>query len=293
MPRATANGIEIEYEQFGDQGCPPVVLIMGLAAQMILWPDEFCEQLAARGFRVTRFDNRDVGRSTWLKDAEVPDLGALMMASMTGSPVEAPYTLGDMAADTVGLLDALGLADAHVVGASMGGMIAQTMAIEHPRRLRTLTSIMSTTGNPALPQPAPEIVQALLTPVGSGREENIERVVELFRTIGSPGFEFDEAGTRDVATRAFDRGFHPAGVIRQIAAIAASGNRRPLLASVRMPTVVIHGRADPLVPFEGGVDTAEAIEGARLVGIEGMGHDLPRAVWPTIVDEVVRLAADG
>lgn len=293
MPRATANGIEIEYEQFGDQGCPPVVLIMGLAAQMILWPDEFCEQLAARGFRVTRFDNRDVGRSTWLKDAEVPDLGALMMASMTGSPVEAPYTLGDMAADTVGLLDALGLADAHVVGASMGGMIAQTMAIEHPRRLRTLTSIMSTTGNPALPQPAPEIVQALLTPVGSGREENIERVVELFRTIGSPGFEFDEAGTRDVATRAFDRGFHPAGVIRQIAAIAASGNRRPRLESVRMPTVVIHGRADPLVPFEGGVDTAEAIEGARLVGIEGMGHDLPRAVWPTIVDEVVRLAADG
>lgn len=293
MPRATANGIEIEYEQFGDQGCPPVVLIMGLAAQMILWPDEFCEQLAARGFRVTRFDNRDVGRSTWLKDAEVPDLGALMMASMTGSPVEAPYTLGDMAADTVGLLDALGLADAHVVGASMGGMIAQTMAIEHPRRLRTLTSIMSTTGNPALPQPAPEIVQALLTPVGSGREENIERVVELFRTIGSPGFEFDEAGTRDVATRAFDRGFHPAGVIRQIAAIAASGNRRPRLEFVRMPTVVIHGRADPLVPFEGGVDTAEAIEGARLVGIEGMGHDLPRAVWPTIVDEVVRLAADG
>jgi len=264
---------------------------MGLAAQMILWEDDFCRELASRGFHVTRFDNRDVGQSTWMKDAGVPDVGAALMASMTGGRVEAPYTLSDMAADTVGLMDALGIASAHIVGASMGGMIAQTLAIEHPARVRTLTSIMSTTGDPALPPPTPEAMSVLFMPPVAGREENIERGVKVFRTIGSPGFPFDEAGVRDIAARAFDRGFHPEGVARQIAAIFASGSRKAGLAAVTVSTLVLHGKADPLVPYEAGADTAEAVAGAKLVGIEGMGHDMPRGVWPRILDEICELAA--
>jgi len=291
MPRVAANGIEIEYENFGQEGNPPLVLIMGLAAQMILWEDDFCRALASRGFHVTRFDNRDVGRSTWMNDAGVPDIGAALMASMTGGRVEAPYTLSDMAADTAGLMDALGIASAHIVGASMGGMIAQTLAIEHPSRVRTLTSIMSTTGNPALPQATPEAMSVLLMPPVAGRDENIERGVLIFRTIGSPGFPFDEAGIRDIAARSFDRGFHPQGAARQIAAILASGNRKSRLAALRVPTLVLHGKADCLVPYEAGVDTAEAITGSKLVGIAGMGHDLPRGVWPRIIDEICELAA--
>jgi len=291
MPRATANHIEIEYETFGDKGNPPLLLIMGLGAQMILWEDDFCRELAQRGFHVTRFDNRDVGQSTCLKDAGMPDIGAALMASMMGAKVEAPYTLSDMAKDVVGLMDALGIASAHIVGASMGGMIAQTLAIEHPSRVRSLTSIMSTTGNPALPQATPEAMAVLLSPQVEGREANIERAVTAFRVIGSPGFPFDEAGLRDIIARSYDRGFHPDGVARQIAAIFASGNRKPLLAALRVPTLVLHGKNDCLVAYEGGVDTAEAIAGARLVGIDGMGHDLPRGVWPRIVNEICDLAA--
>ena len=291
MPRIAANGIELEYESFGTDGNPPLLLIMGLAAQMILWEDDFCRAIADRGFHVTRFDNRDIGKSSWLADAGVPDVGAAMLASMTGQKVTAPYTLSDMAADTASLLDGLGLKSAHIVGASMGGMIAQTLAIEHPAKVRTLTSIMSTTGNPALPPATPEAMAVLLSPPVSGREENIERAVTVFRTIGSPGFEFDEKMVRDVAGRSFDRGFHPEGVARQLVAILASGNRKERLASVRVPTLVIHGNADPLVPFSGGVDTAESIPGAKLVEIDGMGHDFPRGVWPQIIDEICALAA--
>ncbi len=291
MPRIAANGIEIEYETFGASGNPPLLLIMGLAAQMILWEDDFCSAIADRGFSVTRFDNRDIGKSTWITEGGVPDVGAALIASMSGEKADAPYTLSDMAADTAALLDGLGIKSAHIVGASMGGMIAQTLAIEHPAKVRTLTSIMSTTGNPALPPATPEAMAVLLSPPVTGREENIERAVSVFRTIGSPGFAFDEAMVRDIAGRSFDRGFHPEGVARQLVAILASGNRKERLASVRVPTLVIHGNKDPLVPFEGGVDTAEAIPGAKLVEIDGMGHDFPRAVWPRIIDEICALAA--
>ncbi|HXC52823.1 MAG TPA: alpha/beta hydrolase [Candidatus Limnocylindrales bacterium] len=291
MPRIAANGIEIEYETFGASGNPPLLLIMGLAAQMILWEDDFCSAIADRGFSVTRFDNRDIGKSTWITEGGVPDVGAALIASMSGQKADAPYTLSDMAADTAALLDGLGIRSAHIVGASMGGMIAQTLAIEHPAKVRTLTSIMSTTGNPALPPATPEAMAVLLSPPVTGREENIERAVSVFRTIGSPGFAFDEAMVRDIAGRSFDRGFHPEGVARQLVAILASGNRKERLASVRVPTLVIHGNKDPLVPFEGGVDTAESIPGAKLVEIDGMGHDFPRAVWPRIIDEICALAA--
>jgi pimeloyl-ACP methyl ester carboxylesterase len=291
MPKMTANGIEIEYETFGDKGNPPLVLIMGLGAQMILWDEAFCAELAARGFHVVRFDNRDVGLSSWMREHGMPDLPAVLMTAMTGGKVEAPYTLSDMAADTVALMDGLGIKSAHIVGASMGGMIAQTLAIEHPERVRSLTSIMSTTGDPTLPQAAPEVMAVLMTPPTPDREGNIARGLKVFRTIGSPGFPFDEERVRDFAGRSFDRGFHPEGVARQIVAIFASGNRKPLLASVKCPTLVLHGKADPLVRFEGGVDTANAIEGAKLVAIEGMGHDLPKGVWATIVDEICEVAA--
>ncbi|MFN2426754.1 MAG: alpha/beta fold hydrolase [Candidatus Binatia bacterium] len=284
MPRVAANGVEIEYETFGEVGKAPLLLIMGLGAQMILWEDDFCRELAARGFHVTRFDNRDVGGSTCMTDMGVPDVGAIVMASMTGGKVEAPYTLSDMAADVVALMDALGIPSAHVVGASMGGMIAQTLAIEHPLRVRSLTSIMSTTGDPALPQATPEALGVLLMPAVDGRDANIERGVSVatgtMRML--PG---------DIASRAYDRGFHPDGVARQIAAIFASGNRKQRLSAVRVPTLVIHGKEDCLVPHEGGVDTAEAIPGAKLVTIDGMGHDLPRGTWPRILDEICELAA--
>ncbi len=291
MPKIAANGIEIEYETFGDKGNPPLVLIMGLGAQMILWDDTFCRELAARGFYVVRFDNRDCGKSTCMHDAGMPNLPMVLMAAMSGGKVDAPYTLSDMAADTVALMDGLGIQSAHIVGASMGGMIAQTLAIEHPERVRSLTSIMSTTGDPTLPQASPEVIAVLMTPPSPDREGNIERGLKVFRAIGSPGFPFDEERIRDFAGRSFDRGFHPDGVARQICAILASGNRKPLLASVKCPTLVLHGKADPLVRFEAGVDTANAIPGAKLVAIEGMGHDLPRGTWPTIVNEICEVAA--
>ena len=214
-----------------------------------------------------------------------------MAALQGGARVEAPYTLDHMADDTAGLLDALEVDAAHVVGASMGGMIAQTLAIRHPKRVRTLTSIMSTTGRPGLPGPTPAALGVLLAPPVAGREANVERGVATWRVIGSPGFRFDEPRIRERAGRAFDRGFHPEGVARQLAAILASGSRRERLAGVRAPTLVIHGEADPLVPVACGVDTADAVPGAELLLVEGMGHDLPRGAWPTILDAIGKLTA--
>jgi len=290
MPRARANGIELEYERFGRAGDPPLLLVMGLGAQMILWHDEFCDALVDRGFQVIRYDNRDVGRSTWLDAAGMPDVLGALAAAGSGRPIDAPYRLSDMAADAAALLDALELEAAHVVGASMGGMIAQSLAIEHPARVCTLTSIMSTTGHPDLPPARPEAMALLLTPVPDERAAQIERSVQASRAIGSPAYPSDEAELRALAERAFERGVNPPGFARQLVAILASGNRRQALGGVRAPTLVIHGADDPLVPVEAGRDTAASVPGAELLEIAGMGHDLPRALWPVVVEAIAKHA---
>ena len=291
MPRAhLPNGIELEYDTFGDPSRPPLVLVMGLGAQMILWEEDFCEALARNGFFVVRFDNRDVGMSTQLDAAGIPNVFEAMQAAAAGRPVTAPYTLADMADDTVALMDVLGIARAHVVGASMGGMIVQTLAIRHPDRLLSMTSIMSTTGDPSLPQATGDALRVLLTPPPGDREGNIARGIEAWKVIGSPGFPPDEERLREMFGRAFDRGYHPAGVARQMAAIMASGDRTAALHAVTVPSLVIHGTADPLIRVESGRATAAAIPGAVLVEIDGMGHDLPRGAWPEIIDAIGALA---
>lgn len=289
MPNIRANGIDIEYETFGRASDDPLLLIMGLGSQMILWPEELCQQLADHGHYVIRFDNRDIGLSTHLHDAGVPNILQMFVDAMMGQPLTAPYTLDDMADDAVGLLRALDIERAHIVGASMGGMIAQTIAFRHPEVVKTLVSIMSTTGDRSLPQAKPEALAILTEPPVFEREAVIERGLRVWRTIGSPGYPFDEAMVREKAGLSFDRGFHPEGQVRQLAAILAHGSRRERLAGVQVPTLVIHGDADPLVPVEGGHDTAAHISGAELLIIEGMGHDLPRAVWPRIVGAVTAL----
>ena len=289
--RARANGIELCWDSFGDAGAPPLLLIMGLASQMIAWPDEFCALVAERGFRVVRFDNRDIGLSTRFDSAGVPDIGAALTAALQGKPVDAPYRLSDMAADAFGLLDALGIARAHVVGASMGGAIAQTMAIERPERLLTLTSIMATTGEPGLPPPTPEAMGVLLKPPVTTLDGYIRSYVETWKVLRAGSFPEDEALDRERAEAVFARGLNPAGVARQLAAILASGSRKAALRSVRVPTLVLHGDADPLVPLACGVDTAESIPGARLVVIPGMGHALPISFWKRIVEEIATHAA--
>lgn len=288
MPQAQANGIEIEYETFGSSQARPLLLTMGLGGQMILWDEEFCEALAERGHYVVRYDNRDVGLSTKFEDAGEPDLMSMML-----NPDAAPepaYTLDDMAADGVALLDALEIDSAHVCGASMGGMIVQTMALQHRDRLRSMTSIMSTTGNKDLPAADPSVSARLVMEAPRNREEAIERAVETFKVIGSPGFDFDEASVRDKAARGYDRCFLPAGQARQLAAILAQPNRGPELQQLDLPCLVIHGKADPLVPVEGGKDTASAIPGAELWLVEGMGHDMPKAIHADLVERISALA---
>jgi pimeloyl-ACP methyl ester carboxylesterase len=284
MPRAKTNGIEIEYETFGAPGAKPMLLIMGLGGQMVLWDERFCEQLAKRGFRVIRFDNRDIGLSTAMDSAGLPDLAAAITAGLTGQPYEAAYTLSDMAADSAGLLDALNIKSADVVGASMGGMIAQTLAIEHPKRVRTLTSIMSTTGDASLPPPHPEALNALMSPPPEDRAGAIEHGVKIFKMIGSHGALWEEDQIRKLSTQQYDRGVNPAGIMRQLAAIIASGSRTEKLKQLDVPTLVIHGRIDPLIPHECGVATAAAIPGARLESVDGMGHDMPTVLWPRLID---------
>jgi pimeloyl-ACP methyl ester carboxylesterase len=296
MPRAVANGIELEYEVFGDEHQPPVVLIMGFASQMIVWDEGFCRALAHRGLRVIRFDNRDVGLSTKVDHLGTVNLGAALIAQRLGRPIAPPYTLDDMADDVAGLLDWLGLASAHVCGASMGGMIAQTLAFRRPERVRSLTSIMSTTGDPALPQAELRARGVLLEPAPADREGYAEHAVKVWRTLGSPGFPFDQERVRERGRRAYDRGIFPKGIVRQLTAIIAHGSRRERLRGVVAPTLVIHGEDDPLIPLGGGQDTAHWIDGARLVTIPGMGHDLPLEVWPLVVDEIsrhVRAAEDA
>jgi pimeloyl-ACP methyl ester carboxylesterase len=283
---APANGIELVYESFGDPADPTMLLVMGLGVQMLGWDEGLCELLAARGFRTVRFDNRDVGRSTKIEGGPRPDL----MAAAMGDASSASYTLDEMADDCAGLLDHLGVQAAHVVGVSQGGMIAQTLAIRHPDRVLSLASIMSSTGDRAVGQPHPEALPTLLTSGPADREGFAESAVQVFRVIGSPGFDADEEKLRELARASFDRGYHPEGTARQLLAILASGDRTETLRRLDVPTVVIHGTDDALIDVSGGKATAAAIPGARLELIEGMGHDLPRELWPRFVDLIAENA---
>ncbi|MEE2677938.1 MAG: alpha/beta hydrolase [Myxococcota bacterium] len=279
MPLARANGIDIEYETSGPTGKEPLLLIMGLGTQLIGWPDEFCQMLASLGHQVIRYDNRDVGLSTKFDDSDYDAVTEALAKAASGQPVKTAYLLSDMAADAAGLLDALGVERAHVVGASMGGMIAQALAIDFPERVATLTSVMSSTGEPGLTPPSPASMEVLLRPKAVDRETAIEQSVDTWRVIGSPGYPFDETGVRERAALAFDRCHHPAGSERQLVAIFASGSRREALGGVATPTLVIHGDDDPLVPVDNGHATQAAIPGAEGLFLPGMGHDLPDALF--------------
>jgi pimeloyl-ACP methyl ester carboxylesterase len=288
MPQAQANGITIEYESFGRAGDPTVLLIMGLGGQMTMWPVAFCKGLAERGFRVIRFDNRDIGKSTHLTNLGTPNVPEAMMKLMSGQPFAAPYHLEDMAQDAAALLDALGIENAHIVGASMGGMIAQIVAAKHPKHTRSLVSIMSTTGNRSLPQAKPEAMAALMTPPASdSREDRIAAGMKVWRVIGSPGYPATDDELREAITREIDRvPYDPAGFARQFVAIVAATPRNDILKSVTCPALVIHGAADPLVPVEGGKDTAASIPGAQLTIVPGMAHDFTDALVPIYLEHV-------
>jgi pimeloyl-ACP methyl ester carboxylesterase len=283
----TVGDVELCYERFGDPSDPALLLVMGLGTQMLGWREEFCAALAGRGFHVIRFDNRDIGRSSHLRGLPVPSLRQLI----TRDKRAAAYSLSDMAADATGLLDHLEIEQAHVVGASMGGMIAQTIAIEHPERVLSLVSIMSNTGSRITGQASPRVLPLFLSPSPRDRDGFVERQMKLFALIGSPGFERDEDEMRRDFERAYDRGVNPAGAARQLAAIHTAGNRAAALRRVSVPTLVIHGTKDRLVSPSGGKATARAIPGARLLLVEGMGHDLPRGAWPQLVEAIADNAA--
>jgi pimeloyl-ACP methyl ester carboxylesterase len=286
-----SDEIELCYETFGDPSDPTALLVMGLATQMLGWPEDFCEQLAGRGFHVVRFDNRDCGRSTHLKGRPPKPLELI-----TRSKKPAVYRLSDMADDAAGLLRELDLAPAHVIGASMGGMIAQTLAARHPASVLSLTSIMSMTGSRWKGQPSPLLYPMFLRRPAEGREQSIERTMKVFKAIGSRGLPQDLDDIRSIAERSYDRDPDPRGPGRQLAAIIASGDRTAELRDVKAPTLVIHGTDDRLVGLSGGRATAKAISGARLLKIKGMGHDLPRAAWARIIDAIVentRRASDA
>lgn len=291
MPRIQSNGIEIEYDTFGSPDAEPLLLVMGLGSQMVLWHEEFCGALAERGHYVIRFDNRDVGRSTHLDHLGMPDIPGLVSTVMQGEVAAAPYRIEDMADDALGLLDALGIERAHVCGASMGGMIVQAMALRAPQRIKSLVSIMSTPGDRDMPPPRPEALMALLQPPVNTLEGVIERSLHIFRTIGSPGFPMDEEWVRERARLQFERGYNPSGMARQLAAILTQEGRRDRLRTLEIPALVVHGVEDPLVVVECGRATADAIPGAELLLIEGMGHDQPRDVWPRCIDAISRLTA--
>jgi len=287
MSKVAANGLQIDYETFGNPSGRPLLLIAGLGGQMIHWDDDLCKDLAKRGHYVIRYDNRDVGLSTKFDEAGMPNFGEIFRKMIQGEKVTPPYTLEDMADDAAGLLDALGIRKAHICGMSMGGMIAQTIAIRHPSRVLSLISIYATTGNPELPQAKPEVFRVITAPPPRERKAYIEHMLGVFQTISGPRFPPDEPWTRRILAESYDRCFYPQGVARQLVAILAQVNRVPSLASVKAPTLVIHGGNDPLVPADGGKDTAKAIPKARLMLIEGMGHDLPHGgAWPQIVEAI-------
>jgi len=287
MARIHANGIYIEYEEFGPKAGEPILLIMGLGAQLTRWPLEFIELLTSRGYRVIRYDNRDVGFSQKFDSAGPADIARIMTEMAQGKKASAAYTLDDMANDAAGLLDALRIDKAHIVGASMGGMIGQLVAANHPGKTLSLTSIMSSTGNSSLPLAKPEAMAVLLNrPPAGDLEATIEFGVKALKTIGSPGYPTDEKEMRRRVAEDFKRSNYPAGFSRQMAAAMVNGDRRAALKRIKAPTVVIHGADDPLVPIEAGRDTAANIAGAELIEIPGMGHDLPAALYSRIADAI-------
>ena len=287
MPSATtkANGIEIAYETFGSEEGRPLLLVMGLGGPMLVWHPDFCRLLADKGFFVVRYDNRDVGLSTHLHDAPPPNL----MAGLMGDTSSASYTLDDMADDGRGLLEALDIGSAHVVGVSLGGMIAQVMAVRHPATVRSLTSI-SSTPSPLLSNPTAEVMSAMMLPPPSTRQETLDRMLSLSRVAGSPAYPIDEEWLTDLAGQMWDRGRDAMGIARQTMAIYASGDRTEAVRQIQAPALVIHGDKDPMINVAAGQATASAIPGAELLVLPGMGHDLPRALWPTIVDAISALA---
>ena len=285
MPQADANGIRIEYETFGSPSDPALLLIMGLGMQLIAWPEPFCRRLASQGFYVIRYDNRDTGFSTKFDDVRAPGLPALLIRSLLRLPIRVPYTLRDMAADAIGLLDALDISSAHIVGASMGGMIAQNLAAGFPERVRSLTSIMSTSGHRSLPGADPLVSRHLFRsrPSSGDREAVITHNMRSLELIGSPAYPIDEDKRRELTSMSFDRCFYPAGFTRHVAAIVQDGDRRQRLRRISAPTLVIHGREDRLVPLAGGIDTAKFVPYADLEVIDGMGHNFPGELWPMLV----------
>ena len=294
MPHITANGISLEYDIHGPETGEPMLLIMGLGAQMIAWPMEMVEDLAARGYRVARYDNRDVGLSHKFESAGAPDMTEVFKAMMSGQKPVVPYILSDMAADAAGMIDALGFGRAHVVGASMGGMIAQMLAAEYPDKVLSLTSIMSTTGNPGLPPAKPEAIARLSDRGPDPREDLpafLDHAVSGAKIMAGKGNPIDEAAQRVISEATFRRSFYPSGFARQYAAIVASGDRRASLATITAPTVVIHGADDPLVPIEGGHDTAAVVPGAEMHTVAGMGHNLPKRLIGQVNDLIDRATA--
>ena len=281
-----AGDVELCYETFGDPSSPALLLTMGLATQMIGWHEDFCRALADRGFHVIRYDNRDVGRST-----SMPGRSPTLLQLLRRDRRAAAYTLADMADDGLGLLDHLGIERAHVMGASMGGMIAQTIAARHHHRVLSLVSMMSNTGARWNGEPSPRLYHVLLKPAPRDRDAYMDHAVWVFSKIGSPGFPPDDESLRALAAQSFERGINPAGSGRQLAAIIASGDRTPLLRTISVPTLVIHGKRDRLVPLSGGRATSRAIPGSRLLVIDGMGHDIPRGAWPRMLDAIEQNAA--
>ena len=284
MPSITANGIEIEYETFGAATDPTVLMIMGLGGQLTMWPDKLVEDLVGGGYRVILFDNRDIGLSHHHTGEKSPSILRQIILRRIGIKLKTPYELADMARDTLGLMDALKLDEVHLVGISMGGMIGQHVASMAPQRVKSLTAIMTTTGNPKLPRPSGNVMKAMVRrgPQPTSRDEIINQSVATFGVIGTPGEDHNTNGMRDRITRSYDRSFNPAGVLRQMSAIVASGDFRKHTRSIKSPTLVVHGNADPLVPIEGGHDIAKLVRGARMEIMDGMGHDVPPRFLPQI-----------
>ena len=284
MPRVHTNGIEIEYDTFGRPKDRPLILIMGLSCQLVAWPEGFCEKLAAKGHFVIRFDNRDVGLSSKFDHLGVPDIFEIFAAAREGNAVESPYSLSEMAGDTMGLMDALNIERAHVCGLSMGGMIAQMIAIEYPRRIISLTSMQSSTGDPGLPEAEPQAMEAMVAPPPMERDAYIQHMVEVYRAFAGGSDKYDEKLQNEISASSYDRSFYLMGFPRQLAAILACGSRKDALAAIQVPTLVIHGSHDALLPLAHGKDTAEAVPRAKFVIIKGLGHGM---VYPLLWDEII------